>query len=137
MLSQRDGLVIMPTGYGKTLCFTLPAVLSPGLTIIIVPTISLMDDLCLRLQTVCQTAKFSGETKEKDDIFRLLSANAIKILLTTPESLQHHALGRILERSNVTRVIVDEAHCCDEWSHEFRPSFLLIKNFAKDKLTVQ
>jgi ATP-dependent DNA helicase RecQ len=136
----QDGVVLLPTGGGKTLCFTLPAILSPGLSIVVLPTLSLMQDLHSRLINICETVCIYGLTgeQERHNILRTIRNPhcAVKLLLITPESLQDSSVLSTLENCNIARFVIDEAHCIDEWGHQFRPSYLTLGQL-KTKFDVQ
>lgn len=141
IMSGKDGLVLLYTGGGKTLCFTLPAVLSKGITVVVLPTISLMQDLADRLNDVCPYVCISqtfNSNDEKDNIIKTLTQKDtfIKVVLITPESLQDPIIHKVIQQINIERFIIEECHCVDEWGHQFRPSYLTLGNL-KDKLKVQ
>ena len=119
IMAGRDGLVLLPTGGGKTLCFTLPALLSDGLCIVVLPTISLMQDISEKLTSICQTVTLSSlsTSVERDTILQNLPN--IKVLLTTPESPQHIMIMDKLKKVTISQIIVDKAHCIDEWGYQF------------------
>ena len=136
VMKGDDGVVIMHTGGGKTLCFTLPAVLSEGLTVVVTPTISLMQDLKERLHGVCNAITLSSEDSLNAKDTMLANLGSTKILITTPESLQDKNILAGLQKVKVARYIIEEGHCVDEWGHQFRPSYLDLGK-VKDLFKVQ
>ena len=128
IIEGGDGIILMPTGGGKTLTFTLPALLCNELSIIVCPTVSLIQDLYERLFRYCKVFALTRDTAvaEKDAILLELQIPGCKLLLTTPEQLGSKILLSALGNITVNRLIIDEAHCVDEWGHQFRPSYLLL-----------
>ncbi|MXQ09347.1 DNA helicase RecQ [Alphaproteobacteria bacterium GH1-50] len=124
-----DVLAILPTGGGKSLCFQLPALLRPGLTVVISPLIALMRDQvrALREAGVAAAALTSANTPEENDaVFDALGQGALKLLYMAPERLASGGTDRMLAGANVTLLAVDEAHCVSQWGHDFRPDYLRI-----------
>ena len=124
-----DVLAILPTGGGKSLCFQLPALLRPGLTVVISPLIALMRDQvrALREAGVAAGALTSGNTEEEtDEVFAALNNGELKLLYMAPERLASGGTDRLLNQANVTLLAVDEAHCVSQWGHDFRPDYLRI-----------
>jgi ATP-dependent DNA helicase RecQ len=125
----RDTLAIMPTGGGKSLCFQLPALLRPGVTVVISPLIALMRDQVRALKALgveagCLT---SGNTEdETEEVFAALDDGRLKLLYIAPERLAAPATLPMLRRIGVTMIAVDEAHCVSQWGHDFRPDYLKI-----------
>lgn len=127
--SGRDTLAIMPTGGGKSLCYQLPALVRPGLTVVISPLIALMRDQVQSLKAagVEAGALTSGNTdSETDEVFAALAENRLKLLYMAPERLASGGTLPLLRRANVSLIAVDEAHCVSQWGHDFRPDYLRI-----------
>jgi ATP-dependent DNA helicase RecQ len=129
VLAGRNALAIMPTGGGKSLCFQLPALCRPGVTVVISPLIALMRDQvrALREAGVEAGALTSGNTDEETEaVFAAMDAGTLKLLYMAPERLASAATVPMLRRINTTMLAVDEAHCVSQWGHDFRPDYLRI-----------
>ncbi len=126
VLARRDTLVIMPTGGGKSLCYQLPALLFDGLTVVVSPLISLMQDQVTALQQVGVAAAFLNSALDFDSyqrITRQVRAGEIKLLYVAPETLLQARTLALLDRSQVQMIAIDEAHCISAWGHDFRPEY--------------
>ncbi|MDR5590360.1 DNA helicase RecQ [Christiangramia sp. SM2212] len=120
----QDNLVIMPTGGGKSICYQLPAILLPELTLVISPLIALMKDQVDGLNANGVPAAYlnsSQEEADKEVIFQKIEKKEIKLLYVAPESLQF--VDRFLTNGKVSLIAIDEAHCISSWGHDFRPAY--------------
>jgi len=125
-LAGKDVFALLPTGGGKSLCFQLPALARPGLTVVVSPLIALMKDQVDQLQASGVAATFLNSTLgEKEARARLagLHRGQYKLLYAAPERLMLEGWVENLKTWNVTCIAIDEAHCVSEWGHDFRPEF--------------
>jgi ATP-dependent DNA helicase RecQ len=125
-LSGKDTFVLMPTGGGKSLCYQLPALLLPGITIVISPLIALMKDQVDGLVASGVAATFVNSSLPPDEIDRRLAkvrAGTIKLLYIAPERLATSRFLATLDNLDVSLFAIDEAHCISEWGHDFREDY--------------
>ncbi len=130
VLAGRDTLAIMPTGAGKSLCYQLPALVTPGTTIVVSPLIALMKDQAemlanARVEAVQLNSAFTAA--ELADAMDAIATGRARIVFVTPERLADGETLALLARASVARVVIDEAHCVSQWGHDFRPAYLDLK----------
>ena len=131
VLSGRDTLVVLPTGGGKSLCYQVPALVSPNLTVVVSPLISLMKDQVDALTARGLPAAFINSTLTSSQVGdRLAKAQRgeIKLLYVAPERFDAGSTAERLKSIGVSLLAVDEAHCISEWGHDFRPSYLRMRS---------
>lgn len=126
ILAGHDVLALLPTGSGKSICFQLPAVFLPGVTVVLSPLVSLMEDQVNQLHRRGIQAAFWNHTTSKQQersIKVALTSRSLSLLYLSPEKLSSPAVQSVLQNTPVSAVIVDEAHCITEWGAEFRPQY--------------
>jgi ATP-dependent DNA helicase RecQ len=124
LLEHKDVLAILPTGAGKSICYQLPAMLMPGITVVISPLISLMQDQVVALYKNGIPAAFLNSSLPPDEIQQLLqNLSSVKLLYIAPERLSDPVFIQHLQNTTVSLFAIDEAHCISQWGHSFRQEY--------------
>src|SRR5499427_429206 len=134
VLAGEDVLAVMPTGSGKSLCYQLPAIARPGLTLVVSPLIALMRDQVRALAAAGVAAgslNSSNEPAENARVVGLLRRRELRLLYIAPERLARPDTVEMLAESDVSMMAIDEAHCVSQWGHDFRPEYLALGSLAR------
>lgn len=132
ILNHSDVLGVMPTGSGKSLCFQLPTLLMDGITIVISPLISLMQDQTTALlQSGIKAAYLNSSLtpKQQETMLETASAGEYDLIYIAPERLGSTDFLDFIHKANIAMIAVDEAHCISQWGHHFRPDYMQIRPF--------
>ena len=133
LLAGQDVLAVMPTGAGKSICYQVPALLLPGITIVVSPLVSLMKDQVGALVQAGVAAAFLNNSlndNQKALMLHRAREGWYKIIYVAPERLEMPGFQRFAQEREISMVTVDEAHCISQWGQDFRPSYLRIKAFV-------
>jgi ATP-dependent DNA helicase RecQ len=134
VLAGENVLAVMPTGSGKSLCYQLPAIVRPGLTLVVSPLIALMRDQVRALTAAGVAAgslNSSNDPAENSRVLGLLRRDELRLLYVAPERLARPDTIEMLGEAHVTMMAIDEAHCVSQWGHDFRPEYLTLGNLAR------
>ena len=134
ILSGRDVMAVMPTGAGKSLCYQIPALVLPGVTLVVSPLISLMrDQVSALLQNGVRAAYLNSSLTPRQFMLALQNARkgVYKIIYVAPERLLTELFLDFACSAQIAQVVVDEAHCVSQWGQDFRPGYLQIEPFIK------
>ncbi|GAA2489630.1 DNA helicase RecQ [Streptomyces gobitricini] len=122
-----DALVLMPTGGGKSLCYQIPALVRPGVGVVVSPLIALMQDQVDALRAAGVRAGFLNSTQDLDErrlVEAEFAAGELDLLYLAPERLRVESTLQLLRRGSISLFAIDEAHCVAQWGHDFRPDYL-------------
>ncbi|ESN99050.1 hypothetical protein HELRODRAFT_162528 [Helobdella robusta] len=145
-LSSKDCVVVMPTGGGKSLCYQLPALISKGFTLVVSPLISLMEDQLIQLNSLNIPSRLLNASTPKEQVTSILNSmtdnkDSFKLLYVTPERLAKskrfmNKLEKAYECKLLTRIAIDEVHCCSQWGHDFRPDYKFLNVLKRQFPTI-
>jgi len=134
VLAGRSAAAIFPTGSGKSLCYQLPALLLPHLTLVVSPLLALMQDQLAFLQRHGIAAASIDSAQSRDEASAVMArakAGELKILMISVERLKNERFRNFLQQVPISLLVVDEAHCISEWGHNFRPDYLKLPDYQR------
>jgi ATP-dependent DNA helicase RecQ len=133
-LAGRNALAVLPTGGGKSVCFQIPALIRPGLALVVSPLIALMSDQVEALkQAGVAAARMDSnlDLNERDATWRRVESGELKLLYVAPEGLMSEPVMRRLRGRALSLIAIDEAHCVSQWGHDFRPDYRALGRLAE------
>ncbi|HEX5679935.1 MAG TPA: RecQ family ATP-dependent DNA helicase, partial [Desulfobacterales bacterium] len=134
IIRGQDAFVLMPTGSGKSICYQIPAILRPGVGLVVSPLIALMQDQVQALRQNGLRADFLNSSlaaNEAGGVERRVISGAVDLLYVAPERLLTESFQRLLQRIPIALFAIDEAHCVSQWGHDFRQEYLRIAEVTK------
>ena len=135
ILSGKDVMAVMPTGAGKSLCYQIPALVLPGITLVVSPLISLMrDQVTALVHNGVRAAYLNSSLTARQHMLALDNARrgVYKIIYVAPERLLTESFLAFAKQAQIAQVVVDEAHCVSQWGQDFRPGYLSIAPFIEE-----
>ena len=135
IINKENVLVIMPTGGGKSICYQIPSIMMEGLTIVITPLISLMQDQVSSLNNLNIPATFINSSLSKNESLKRLEQienNYYKLLYMAPEGFKNNLCMDILSKVKINFLAIDEVHCISQWGHDFRPEYSKLSTVIKN-----
>ncbi len=135
VINDADVLVLMPTGGGKSLCYQLPALVRPGVGLVVSPLIALMEDQVaalkqLNIAAACLNSSMSPQ--QQAQVWQALTAGTLDLLYVAPERLTQRETRSQLQSMEIALIAIDEAHCVSQWGHDFRPDYLQLAELRED-----
>jgi ATP-dependent DNA helicase RecQ len=134
VLAGRNALAVLPTGGGKSLCYQIPALVQPGLGLVVSPLIALMTDQVAGLvQSGVAAARLDSNIAldERSETWRRIEAGELDLLYVSPEGLMQPSMLDRLRRAPLSLIAIDEAHCVSQWGHDFRPEYRMLGRLAE------
>jgi ATP-dependent DNA helicase RecQ len=133
VLAGHHTLAVMPTGAGKSLCYQLPAIAREGTALVISPLIALMHDQIRSADAIgLRAASLTSADTDRDRTVQRLNGGELDLLYVAPERATGEAFRRLISRTNLALIAIDEAHCVSEWGHDFRPDYRQLKSLLDD-----
>ena len=133
VLAGRHTLAVMPTGAGKSLCYQLPAVIREGTALVISPLIALMHDQIRSAKAIgLRAASLTSADSDQQETIERLKAGELDLLYAAPERATGESFRRLVGRTNLSLIAIDEAHCVSEWGHDFRPDYRQLRSLLDE-----